>query len=81
MKIAKEQAEAVKEEIAETKKAAESAVAKNPEPAKFIGVSSKMIEQQHEETIEDIDSQILQLTKRKEALKKQKSSVKVEARK
>jgi len=48
---AKEDAEAAKEEIAEAKKSAENAVAKNPEPAKFMGVASGKIEQMHEETI------------------------------
>lgn len=40
----KEADEAAKEEIAEAKKSAENTIAKNPEPAKFLGVaSSKMV--------------------------------------
>lgn len=42
-KEAKEAEEAAKEEIAEAKKTGEAAVAKNPEPAKFIGVASVKI--------------------------------------
>jgi hypothetical protein len=48
---AKEAEDAAKEEIAETKRSAEAAVAKNPDPAKFIGVASVKIENQHQETI------------------------------
>lgn len=40
----KEADEAAKEEIAEAKKSGESAVSKNPEPAKFIGVASVKVQ-------------------------------------
>lgn len=82
---AKEDAEAAKEEIAEAKKSAENAVAKNPTPTQSqlnlwvlpqAKLNQCMKKQFKISTIKSLYS-----LKKKEALKKQKSSVKVQAKK